>query len=312
MNNHRYILQPYKSIADRHTCPSCLNIKKFTKYIDTLTNEPLSDLCGRCDRVDSCGYHFTPREFFTENPDKKLTNSTPYSIVLTPPKHDTSFIDKSVVERTLSNYEINVFTKFLDSTFGLDMSKKAIQKYKLGTTKNGATIYYQIDLGGNIRSGKIIQYNVIDSLFTHNRRDCKRNKYIMITWVHKALELNDYNLCQCFFGEHLLTDQSKTICIVESEKSAVIASIFKPQYIWIACGGKEGLGSTKIQVLKDRHIVLFPDLNGFNKWTQKAKEIEIIAKSVLVSPILEGIATNAERNSGLDIADYFLRYPAPT
>ena len=64
-------------------------------------------------------------------------------------------------------------------------------------------------------------------------------------------------------------------------------------------------------VLKDRNVILFSDLNGFDKWSEKANEISLIAKSVIVSPILEGIATDAEREKGLDAADYFLRYPAP-
>ena len=163
----------------------------------------------------------------------------------------------------------------------------------------------------NVRSSKIISYNQIESLTTHTKTDCKRDKSIMPSWVDKALRLEIFILSQCFFGEYLLTDESKTVAVVESEKSAVIASIFQPQFIWIACGGKEGLGTSKIQILKGRNVILFPDLNGFDKWSEKANEISLIAKSVTVSPILEDIATDAEREKGLDIADYFLRYPAP-
>ena len=311
MNNHRYILQKYTSLSDRYTCPHCQEKKKFTRYIDTQTNQQLGDHCGRCDRSDSCGYHYTPSDYFKENPDHKPKDFEKWATVPAPPKVEPSFIDKSVFEKTLNGYDKNNFTKFLTSTFGAEVAKNVIDKYKIGTTKNGSTIFYQVDLNGNVRSGKIISYNQIESLTTHTKTDCKRDKSIMPSWVHKALKLEDFNLSQCFFGEHLLTDESKTIAIVESEKSAVITSIFQPQFSWTACGGKEGLGTSKIQILKNRNVILFPDLNGFDKWTEKANEISLIAKSVVVSPLLEGIATDAEREKGLDVADYFLRYPAP-
>ena len=311
MQNHRYILEPYKSLSDRYTCPNCQEKKKFTRYIDTQTNQQLGDHCGRCERSDSCGYHYIPSDYFKENPDHKPTDFEKWATVPAPPKLQTSFIDKLVFEKTLNGYDKNNFTKFLTSTFGVEVAKTVINKYKIGTTKNGSTIFYQVDLNGNVRSGKIISYNQIDSLTTYTKTDCKRDKNIMPSWVHKALKLEAFNLAQCFFGEHLLTDESKTVAVVESEKSAVIASIFQPQFTWIACGGKEGLGTSKIQVLKDRNVILFSDLNGFDKWSEKANEISLIAKSVVVSPLLEGIATDAEREKGLDIADYFLRYPAP-
>ena len=311
MQNYRYILEPYKSLSDRYTCPNCQEKKKFTRYIDTQTNQQLGDHCGRCERSDSCGYHYAPSDYFKENPDRKPKDFEKWAIVPAPPKLQTSFIDKSVFEKTLNGYDKNNFTKFLASTFGVEVAKNVIDKYKIGTTKNGSTIFYQVDLNGNVRSGKIISYNQIEGANTSTGKDCKRDKSIMPTWVHKALKLEDFNLAQCFFGEHLLTNESKTVAVVESEKSAVIASIFQPQFTWLSCGGKEGLGTSKIQVLKGKNVILFSDLNGFDKWTEKANEISLIAKSITVSPILEGIATDAEREKGLDIADYFLRYPAP-
>jgi len=69
--NHRYILQPYKSLSDRYTCPACNEKKKFSRYIDGTTNEQLADDCRKCERSDSCGYHRTPSEFFKDNPSNK-------------------------------------------------------------------------------------------------------------------------------------------------------------------------------------------------------------------------------------------------
>ena len=35
MSTHRFILEPYKGIATRHTCPECHKKRSFARYIDT-------------------------------------------------------------------------------------------------------------------------------------------------------------------------------------------------------------------------------------------------------------------------------------
>ena len=40
--------------------------------IDTENNNQyLSERVGKCNRLDKCGYHYTPREYFTDNPHKR-------------------------------------------------------------------------------------------------------------------------------------------------------------------------------------------------------------------------------------------------
>src|SRR5207237_1500202 len=59
------------------------------------------------------------------------------------------------------------------------------------------------------------------------------------------------------FGEQLLTN--KIICLVESEKTAVIASFFYPQFDWLATGSRNGLTDDKISVLFNRQVYYLPD-----------------------------------------------------
>ena len=35
MSTHRFILEPYKGVSTRHTCPNCHRQRCFSKYIDT-------------------------------------------------------------------------------------------------------------------------------------------------------------------------------------------------------------------------------------------------------------------------------------
>src|SRR5690606_12784869 len=105
--------------------------------------------------------------------------------------------------------------------------------------------------------------------------------------VHTKIE--NFQLKQCLFGEHLLRGNNNPVAIVESEKTAVVASMYLPKFIWLATGGLSNLSPEKCQVLKGRNVVLFPDLNGHEKWEEKAKEIREKVKDikVVVSKLLE-------------------------
>ena len=63
-----------------------------------------------------------------------------------------------------------------------------------------------------------------------------------------------------------------------------------------------------MKVLEGRNVVLFPDLNGFDKWSRKVQELSHLAKFI-VSDLLETKATETEKNEGLDFADYLLKFP---
>ena len=44
----------------------------FTRYIDTENNNQyINDNVGKCNRLDKCGYHYTPKQYFADNPHKR-------------------------------------------------------------------------------------------------------------------------------------------------------------------------------------------------------------------------------------------------
>ena len=119
---------------------------------------------------------------------------------------------------------------------------------------------------------------------------------------------------QCFFGEHLLTDKTttKTIAIVESEKTAIIATHFMSDFVWLATGGMNGcFNKDAVEVLSGREVVLVPDLGATDKWKSKLPLLQSICKQVLVSNILEDNATDEQKTNGLDIADFLLMTETP-
>jgi hypothetical protein len=80
-----------------------------------------------------------------------------------------------------------------------------------------------------------------------------------------------------------------------------------PQFIWLAVGSINNLKSDKCQVLAGRRVTLFPDLNGFDKWSSKAKDLSHLV-SFNVSELFERKASEQEREQGLDLTDYLLRF----
>jgi hypothetical protein len=107
------------------------------------------------------------------------------------------------------------------------------------------------------------------------------------------------------FGEHLLKEYPfKPVALVESEKTAVICSAFWPQYIWLATGGKSQLND-RLQVLRGRKVVAFPDVDGYLEWKEKLSRVRGL--DITVSDVLEKEATFEDRANHVDIADLLIR-----
>jgi Domain of unknown function (DUF6371) len=294
-----YTLEPYKGRTSRYECPNCLTRETFVRYIDPQSEIYVSEIVGRCNRQDNCGYHFTPKQFFDKNPELKI--DVIIKLGTKPKKKDISFIDPSLVIKSLKAYDKNNFIIYLTKIFSAKTINQVINNYRIGTSKHwpGSTIFWQLDITGKCLTGKIMLYDI-------NSGKRVKVPYSHTTWVHSRYK--DFELKQCFYGEHLLNIyKRKTVAIVESEKTAIIASVYFPNFIWLATGGKDGLGNDKSLVLKGRKVILFPDVNAFDKWTTRAIGLSYITKFA-VSDLLELNATKEDRIAGVDLADHLLKF----
>jgi hypothetical protein len=293
---HRYTLEPYKSQSSRHRCPGCNKNKTFALYIDTETNEPVHERVGRCNREVECGYHYAPGQYFKDNGLE--SDHAPYVPPVPKPQPPTSYIDLEIFKKSLAAYGSNNLVKFFRTIFDENTVNRLLTKYFIGTSAHwpGATVFWQVDHESRIRTGKVMLYNPetgkrVKEPFSH------------LTWSHKVLKLENFNHKLCLFGEHLLKpDPAKAVAIVESEKTAMISSVYMPQYIWLAVGGLSQLTADRCSVLKGRSVMLYPDLNAYEKWKAKGDEF-----GFKTSNVLENKATEEEKKQGLDIADYLLR-----
>lgn len=350
-------LEPYHGRDSRHACPACKQQKTFTFYIDGETGRPINPTVGKCNREIKCGYHYTPREYFRDNPKPKRyltgnlfeqsdTGSSMYNntgssmsnneirkerenrgntLVGGQPNqfNQTNKINQTgnlnyveILQNKIDcispryvisskSYNSN-FVEFLHNYFPREKIREAVDNYALGAASYKRVIFWQIDNNDNVRTGKIMQYN------PHTGKRVKNEKG-GINWVHNIIKkrsavFEHYNLCQCYFGEHLLNlYPDKPVAIVEAEKTAVIGSMIYSDFIWLAAGNLHGLNSPKSKVLRDRYVLLYPDAGCYEKWKAKLKKISSDVHCTMeISDVVEKHATEQQLEYGYDIADYII------
>lgn len=315
MSEYRFHLQKYK-YGSKISCPSCGKPRCFVKYVDAEGKIVFPDNVGKCDHENSCGYHYTPKEYFNDYPDVLSRNqgvsesfrvTACKSVDKKPVCIAPSYIASSYVDKSLSHYEINPLYRYLCNVFGEEETIRLFQLYRIGTSAKwgGSAVFWQIDMNGLVRTGKIMCYNPETG---HRIKEPQA----FVSWAHSELRMPDFHLKQCLFGEYLLkSSTSSPVMLVERKKTAVIMSHFIPDYLWLATGGKNGCFNREaMQVLRDRNVTLLPDLGATEQWKAKSAMLSEICKKVSVSDILERIATEEQRNQGLDIADFFLLSPS--
>lgn len=159
MSEYRSHLQKYKAGRNtKQTCP-CGRKRCFVRYVDEEGKLEFPDHVGRCDHEDSCGYHYTPKDFFKDNPDMKPNNfdndnwkcvqayKSVTPIMVKPEPEIPSFLSNDTMQKILSHYNINPLCQFLSKTIGKDASNRQFERYKVGTSPKwgGATVFWQID-----------------------------------------------------------------------------------------------------------------------------------------------------------------------
>ena len=220
-------------------------------------------------------------------------------------------LPSSLVDRSLSID--SVFCRALVSNGYLTpfQMQHAASRYKLGLSKDGAVVFWQIDEKNRVRTGKLMYY----------QPDCHRIKSRNPTWVHTLMQStlpSGFELHRCLFGLHLLTSyicpQPSAICIVESEKTAVICSELKPDCLWLACGGLQMFSAEMLAPLVDYKIILFPDTDTtgetYNKWKDiatQALKLYQFKYPLRISSLLESEASPSQKSRKIDIVDFLFQ-----
>ena len=305
MNTYRFILERYRGISTRYTCPQCGRKHTFTRYIDTENNNKyLSDNVGKCNRLNKCGYHYTPKQYFTDNPWLREKGDV-CSFVQIHRVNEQMNMNKPTPRPICTLPEgialaseggDSAHMRWIEGMYGTAERALVQRLYRVGGIEDFA-IFWQRDIEGRIRTGKIMAYDE----YTGKRiKDSGA-----IGWVHATMrregELPEgWELTQCLYGEHLLPQHpDKVVAVVEAYKTAHVGAILMPDMVWLATDSLQGLTAERLAPLKGRMVIFFPDEGkGYELWSERlpqiAKEVGFTYK---LSSFMEGGA------KGADIAD---------
>ena len=224
-----------------------------------------------------------------------------------------------MVRRCMQNVEDNTLVKWIRSNRWDEAQKariaKVLEQYGIGTARNGMTIFWQVDDQNRVRTGKMMLY----------KADGHRDKEAAygFDWIHSALyrdarqaySADRTDVKTCIFGLHLLNYYTipkvkQDVCIVESEKTALIMAIAygnNPKQVWMACGGLGNINRDKLKpiIQQKRNIILYPDRDGVKAWKDKAKELNYDRVQVDDRPVTEWWIP--EDGPKADIADVVVR-----
>lgn len=305
-------LEKFKGTRTRHTCPKCHHKNEFTRFVDDSGNY-IADDVGICNRVSNCGYRYTAKQYFADNPNvskfqskpkqkyvgANWTRQTSTNVEIKTSSFD--FIAPEHLKATLRNYDRNAFVQFLFDLFPdcAEEIEAVLKMYFVGSYEDYCS-FPQIDRLNRICKAKLIRFD---------RRSGKRLKgdYDTSSLVRKLKLKEDFNYKQIFFGEHLLSKYpNKPIAIVEAEKTAIIASLYFSEFVWLGSNSKTWLKTERLQRLGQRQIILYPDADGFKLWQEIATDAQRQGLTVKVSSLIETFATGEQKANGYDLADYLI------
>lgn len=266
---------------------------KFAPYVGF-------DTKGYC---HSCGQTFLPELPGRQNGILPMVSGLYKSIKR--PSRSIDFIPKELFKKLLSSgtglYKSNHFIQWMgnpergDFAFDAPTLNNLIETYYLGnSTKEkykGWVFFPYIDINGNVRDIKAMDYNPATGkrIGVKNGDSFDKCRYI----GKEILNDPDANTERCFYGEHLLKGNDRTVRIFESEATATYSAPFYPNSICIATGGKNGCKWTErgnLRVLYGRKVILCPDIDAHEEWQHKA---EILKGYGIDASVSELIVTNA-------------------
>ena len=98
------------------------------------------------------------------------------------------------------------------------------------------------------------------------------------------------------------------LCLVESEKTALIMSLIKPDRVWLATGGKANFKESMLAPLLGHEVAVYPDADALTDWYARAVGMNRTLGTRLHIPTWYYDLMNHDeaRRAGWDLADVIL------
>lgn len=262
-----------RSPASKGTCPHC-GRNKVWRYFDGYHGD---ERFGRCERINNCPAG--GEIYYPDSPAPAVYLREQIEV-----RNKQAFIPQMYYRNTMLDMSSN-FHVFCRKH---GVSNKHLTDWGVGTDK-GKTVFFYINNKDEIVNKKIGRYG----------RDGKRDRTYGFHSMKQPAKEYKYHLC--LYGENLLTD--KAIAIVESEKSAILASWVYPQFDWVACSSANGLSdgsndsADRISILKGKKVLWVCD---GDKAGRNNSSINNLKKHGISHTIMDFFVWSTD---GYDIAD---------
>ena len=251
-----------------------------------------------------------------------------------PPPLPTLFLPTEMVTRTLGrDSALHTWLRNLPwSSRQAERVEQVLDEYQVGTTKQGFTVFWQIDDCGGIRTGHCILYKPNGHRYHDDERAYNSDWTTAMLRREVVKDERGYpvrddagepiprypqydeekvEMRQTLFGMHLL-DKYPTadVHIVESEKTALVCAIYfgnDDRQVWMACCGKYNLTAEKLApIIKRRRVVaLHPDKDGADEWRAKLEHLGY--NRAYINDAMMALRWKPEDGPKADMADVIVR-----
>lgn len=295
----------------RTRCPECHSSDGFAGIVSidgVRCGDPLRH--GKC---HSCGAMIWPDDAPSNDQPRHRTESKPAAMV-----RDGLIQETSAETSALHVALINI---------GGQAMASHLRQWNIGTDGEGWTLFHMIDAKGQHRTTKGIPYDKAGKRLEFTNKPDARFAIVMPSGAYVNLS-KDKGYRRCMFGEQWMQpgmamidhrgdkprqctyDATTPIVLVESEKTAVLASFMMPQWIWLASGGAKAITKEIASPLRDRVVLIMFDCDHAGR-DAAAKAADVIAgiggkpiHQIDGKPVQDHVFTAAA--DGYDFADYVM------
>ena len=215
-----------------------------------------------------------------------------------------TYIPMEMIDELVSSE--NSLCQCLMRMFQPEAVEQLCEEYRIGCyAMNGQddyTVFPNIDQKGRVCNLKVQHYdtNPASQRFCHSDQN---TYWLGAIWSKEGrLPKEAQYRSTCLFGEHLPPRYTESIvALVESPKNALFGALAFPQMTWVAVGNKGALKRETLQPLRNRDVIVIPDRDAIQEWTQTLKGMADLA-NFTVSDFCEQHAPDEQPK--FDIADY--------
>jgi len=209
-------------------------------------------------------------------------------------------LDFAIERITALSASLSKLPSFIREFIQLTRSPEILEFYTIGTSTSNEVLFWIVGPDGRVRNAQAVRY-----------RGLERIKEAHARYVRKTAD--GFSVGE-FFGAELLqasyltwTGMPRTmnadVFLVESAKSAMLASVMYPDQVWLASLGTSGVNATKARSLRGRTVkILFDNDKAGSEGAAKALAVlrQNGAHAIVLRP---ETVFGGQRPEGWDIGD---------